>query len=294
LKNNRKNKPKELYFPLTFISIVRKYLNAIAFFALLTLVSVLIVFSLSIILDLSNHQPENPHVKYVHLDYPSDIILPASVYTHEGILDNPLLFSADIYLIYDEPLVEGTIVTVKGVGLLYPNGQKVIGSFKNNNTGEIFHNAAIGGFREAFSFNKSSPHDTKYNFNGAFPILFKNSSMPLAVIPDKDIQLLPIIQQIHWENQGDYLLYVLFPYSNGTSRIFLFDDNKIHVNGPEIMWQEKFSEINTWLSIVLLVFTVITTIKLLSKMGRKMCSDFSILQNHRNENKNSPTKDRLQ
>jgi hypothetical protein len=268
-----------------------KYGNAIAFFVLLGLILLLSLYSISNIAELYTHQPEKQHMKYIRLDYPTDIILPTSSYTPEGNVNNPLLFTVDIYLIYNEPLIEGTPVTVKGVGFLYPKGQQVIGPIKDYKKGTIFHNAAIGGFKEAISSD-----NTKYNIDGAFPIIFKNSSMPETLGPNPNpnvLEKLPVLQQIYWETQGDYSPYIYFPFVNDSFPVFLFNENKIHINGPETLWQENYSKINTWLSIVLVVFTIITTSKLLYELGCKVCSDFSILQRNTKKTEHCPSDDTL-
>jgi hypothetical protein len=196
-----------------------------------------------------------------------------------GTIVNPLLFSVDIFLIYDEPLVEGTTVSVGAIGVVYPEGQDILGDISDPDLPKTYERSVWAGFRgatTAIPYNESTSE--RVNIVGCFPVhLINASQQKIAVIKDK--QNIPILQKILWDTQGDYSPYVIFPFStNDTSKSIVFDEKKIHVGGSDVARQESYSKVNTWLSIVLFVFTVITAFPTLYELGKNFNSDWSIIQ----------------
>jgi hypothetical protein len=195
------------------------------------------------------------------------------------VLDFPIL-SLDILLSYNGYLVEGTPVNVSALGHVYGDSKNdILSEIQNDQPMTVDqllspstkippgHYISIG-FEGATIFNQleTAPptgellvnlHETEAN---STPIFYQRRVMQNFTLPKR---------QITWENQGDYSPYVIIYYKNGTASRIVFDDYKIHVVGSDVLQQEKYSRINTSITIVLFFFSVIASIELLVRLNSK-------------------------
>lgn len=233
------------------------YFNILAFTVLLLITIFLTSYSVPIILELYSHPLEKAHTTHIRLTFPDKIL--GFKKSLNGSIQTDLAASADLYLIYDEPLVEGTNVTIKGGGCLFPLGRNIIG-FVSNVPLEIRQNTMTGIFEGSTGVKKD------VNPSGYFDIPLDYCNVP-GVYEESN---LPILENITWDSEGDYSPYLIFPRITGEHDTIYFNDIKIHVGGQDILRQERYSNTNTWLSIIFFVFTIITALTLLCSLGREI------------------------
>jgi hypothetical protein len=75
---------------------------------------------------------------------------------------------------------------------------------------------------------------------------------------------LDVLTTLKWDIQGEYSPFITVLFKNGTSVTTLYPQYKIHVSGPDVVAQERYSRINQWLSIAVLFLAIVETPKLLS------------------------------
>jgi hypothetical protein len=184
--------------------------------------------------------------------------------------NNPLM-SVSIFLQYQGTLSEESKVDVAAEGIIDQNNASMIqgvdeynhkiSNFTGYNTSGILDYAVVGGFTGAAQYNESGPIEQLPR--GQFWINLVPGN-PSSEYYDIDSSMtgnkFPFIQEIKWYTQGDYYPYLTIFYTNGSEHTIEYPDYKIHVAGSDIIQQEKYTKITTALTIILLVFTVITTL----------------------------------
>jgi len=242
-----------------------KYLKGCLFVIFSLAVMLMIIVAAVNIFDIQTDQFNiNPspvsNYKIVYLSYPSMNAQLIDAGANNTVRNLPLL-TVEILLQYNGYLTEKKQINVTALGFVYGDGKKEI---VNNFEGTDGHNIYIG-FEGATSYNES---ETDY-VDGAFPInLYELQYEPSSIgYFKKGIMKnfsLPV-HSITWEMQGDYYPYITICYANNTIQNVRFEDYKIHVSGSDIEQQEKYSRINTSLTIVLFFFSLIASIELLSR-----------------------------
>ncbi len=238
----------------------------------LILISTIIATSFVIIdnLDLIGFgsQKHPPHVFY--LTYPDDAYPYEVIYSNGSIIGTPLV-SVNIALQYSGELVEGSKVNVSASGLAYPEGRKIIPNISVP-TNETFQHFAILSFTGATIYNQSEK--VVFNSpNGEFPVNLQEDRDRLTFPKWNDSDPWPFYQTIKWDIQGDYYPILTIPFENGTRIEFRYTDKIIHVGGSEVARQERFDEVTTWLTIAVLLFTIIVSIESLQRLIPKCISD---------------------
>ncbi|WP_424733125.1 hypothetical protein [Methanoregula sp.] len=177
------------------------------------------------------------------------------------------LLSVDICLQYNGTLAEGTKVNVSAVGFLYPDGQKVnipsIFVAGSQNKENIVNNPVWVGFEGASLYNESNA-----NFltpNGEAPVALEAVDASMLRIPrwSDSGSLWPYYQSITWDIQGDYHPYLIVLFNNGTDTSEYYSDYTVHVSGSDVIQQENYARISTWLAVILFFFTVIASLPIL-------------------------------
>lgn len=184
------------------------------------------------------------------------------------------LLSVEILLAYDGYLTEKKEVTVKAFGIVYGDGKKEIWSCLSDTPNmpkspEYRHNILIG-FEGASPSNESQE---QYNLNGEFVTTLNeasNDTQRVLFIKKSAMKDLPIpSHSMTWETQGDYYPYITVYFLNGTSSHIPYSNYKIHVNTPDIERQDRYSRINTSLTIVLFFLSLLASIELLTQLFPK-------------------------
>ena len=223
---------------------------------------------------LSINPSEQTHTQLMHLFYPPPTSTSVPLMYADlgsGELQNPENLSVEVFLQYNGILAEGTPVKVYLSGFVYPNSENTITGFYHLTTNTITPNAILVGFEGASLQNASSnPFSTEPEI---FLELEKSDKIIFA--KESDIESLPVAQVITWHTEGDYSPYIVIPSGNINKSVPLtieYPNNKIHVSGSDIIQQEKYSRINTWLTIVLFFFTLIISFEYLYKLNPELIS----------------------
>ena len=184
------------------------------------------------------------------------------------------LLSVQILLSYEGYLSERKKVNVTATGVVYNEGKTEVISLVGHNmqTMAYGHYVSIG-FEGTSPYNES---DQNAFSTGEFIINLEEAPNDTlqSIILKKSVLVnssLPKYPEITWETQGDYYPYVVVYFNNSSSVRSTFTDYKIHVSGTDIEQQEKYSRINTSLTIVLFVFSLVASMELLSRAFPKSC-----------------------
>lgn len=280
-----------------------RFFKGLTFFILLAFVGFLIFFSYIQItnygLDSLNLAPVGDfNQQFIHLDFPP--LGPTNTLSEINGSNNMPLCSIDLSLQYYGPLVEGTPVDIAAVGFIYPNGQKIIHSVAGNN-GVIPYAARVG-FEGASVYDESVVpiNGAQVNFvGGQFYVPLNEETGYKRVksdYPATKIPLKPVYQKIFWSVQGDYDPFVVIGFKNETGfSTIMYPDIRVHVDSIEVKKQENYSKISTWLTIALLLFTLLTAGSLLWELSpvwlRKLVgAQYDSEQSHK-ETPNKPKTD---
>jgi hypothetical protein len=200
------------------------------------------------------------------------------------------LFSINIGLQYNGTLSEGSTVYVSSVGCIYPEGRKDIIQatlFDQYNKMTVQNYSVVFGFEGASL--RRLPETIFDTPHGEFPIDFINADR-LQIYPESSLSTWPMRQAIVWNNQGDYHPYTIISFKNGTTVYVPYQRAVIHVDGLDVIRQERYSRINTWLAIVIFFFTVVTSFTLLYQLRPKTISKIlGVNEEIQNPNSNSST-----
>lgn len=245
----------------------KKFFKGCAFFSLLI---VILWLTITVILNFgtinSNYSSQQNH-HTIHLSYPHTVS--PTTFTAFNVGDNKIenlpLATVDVCLLYQGALAEGTKVDVSAVGFVYPDGLNVMNPASlTDKTGMVTkwdHSITIG-------FEGATPYDLSIaqfqTPQGEFPVLLNEADS--LQMRECSNNALPVYQTIKWDLQGDYSPFVIVGYSNKTVISHTYTNSKIHVSGKDIIQQENYARINTWLAIVLFVFTLIMSGELLYKL----------------------------
>ncbi len=206
-----------------------------------------------------------------------------------------LLFSVDIFLKFKgKNLVAGAPVDIDAQGCVYPKGQEIIGELYSGKEKRVVNKSVSLGIEGAsiyniygLVYNKSEEDITVNNPGGEFIISLKDCPGPAysVFIPGTNFTTR---RTITWNTEGEWGPYVRFPFSNMSEPLTVkFSDSKIHVLGSHIEREERSSDINFWLSIVLFLFTIIMAIPVLSEIRKILIPD------EKCQNKNSEDTDEI-
>lgn len=250
----------------------------IALMVLLTLTVIANYFDYKI--DFMNINPSEKHIdKYIDLYYPPTAMIPIEERTETGEIVNQPLFSVHILLRYDGDLVEGKKVDAIAVGYAYPKGQTLLSTpnllsrqVKYENQSVDLKYVVLTGFDGTSNYNESS---SMMPFSRGELLVFMedyNNPTMHRIFRLKDYDMVPPTATITWDNEGDYSPYITFVDSNKTITTVPYSDYKIHVSGSEVVKQEKYARISTWLAIVLFVFTLFQSITFLREINPDLVS----------------------
>ncbi|MGB8219849.1 MAG: hypothetical protein WCE46_05640 [Methanoregula sp.] len=195
-------------------------------------------------------------------------------------------FSADIFLRYYGTLTERQPVYVSTGGFVYPpDGQKLIGT-KNPS----FNYSVLVGYTGASLYNETISNPAVPFIGGqTYAPLVENSTPQISSIPvDLPQSLFPWNQIITWDVQGDYYPYIMIKFSNGTEITQTYPDYKIHINGYDVVQQEKYTRVSTWLAIVLFFLTVILSGEIFYKVSPDIILKFFGIERSRCNNYEYP------
>jgi len=239
------------------------------FFVVLILISIAIgiVNILDYKVDFLNINPHDNHIyKYIDLYYPqSSSVGPIVQNFPSQKISNQPLFNVHILLSYDGDLIEGKEVDVIAVGYANPDGQKLLAPSPSLNRIISYEGQkidtkylVIAGINGAEQFNE---FEGLIQFSrGQFPVEMNDNNDPLhrKIFRLTDYEnFSKMHNSIVWNTEGDYSPYIVFIDSNETLNVIQFPDYKIHVSGSEVEKQERYSRINTSLTIALFCFTII-------------------------------------
>lgn len=272
----------------------KEYARLIFFIVVFFIFILTIILTCSVIfdnLDLLGMGTANQRPPIVlHLLYP-----PPSALYQDIIEQSPnnmsSLVTVNIALQFSGPLVEGTPVNVSAVGFVYGEGRETIKSisfFETNKNKVTFPHYAMFGFEGASVYNES---DTNFDTpNAEFPIDLQENSDVLTLLRWDNEKPWPPYQSLKWDLQGDYYPILSITFNNETTVTTVYRDKKIHVSGSEIIRQERYAKISTWLAIAILVLTIVTSADLLFKLRPKFITD---LLNKTKSSNNEKTEERI-
>jgi hypothetical protein len=243
---------------------IKRILKFFAFVILAIIIAYLVITIVYVTMDwktgfLNINPPEQTHIIQRHFDVPT-VEPPFSVTKANEQSSEGQLLSADVFFQYKGILAEGIPVEINTTGLLYTEGQK-----------ENVNNAIVG-FDGAMIYNASN----YYVPNGQTPIhLLKSDSHSIIVKkPPQIMSPSDIDETIEWDTQGDYPPFLVVTFTNKTPLTIWYPNQKIHISGSDIVRQEKYSLINTRLSIAIFWLTLMTSLSMLCKFAPKMLSWF--------------------
>ena len=150
----------------------------------------------------------------------------------------PILLTFNITLQHQGILAENTNVDVIANGVIHSDVDQI--------------KYVTVGFEDAEPFNGEilMPEPSHIaNYTSSIPLIFDPTLT--QHYPDT------ILETISWNTQGDYLPFVTIYYANKSQITTEYTKQKIHIAGSDIVEQEKYSRINTWIAIALLIFTTV-------------------------------------
>jgi len=227
----------------------------------MTLVIIIVFLVVSTIVNLVDYKipylnpPEPENTKYIRLYYPSGYsnTIPGTGNSSEE--NTPLLYSANIMLKYKGDLSEGEPVDVYASGYVYPKGQNLTINVMDPSTSAVTKRALAIGFEGASLYDTAQ---TQLNPGGVFLIPLEEASSPVVEFPDNsDV----FARTITWSTEGDYYPYTILPTPSDPINS-PFTDFKIHVASSQSIRQERYIWVTTWLTVVLVFFTVIQILPL--------------------------------
>ena len=210
---------------------------------------------------LNLNPPDQINQKFIIFNYPDLGYANDLMHDENGTITNLPLMTIEIVLQYQGILAEGSKVDVYAVGFIHHN-ENFVQKVRVNDS--VVANVAVVGFENAIPYNKSDWPN--FVSSGQIPIFLEYQPTPTAYLPDTTMPPRLMRESITWNSQGDYSPFITFLYYNGTDATVITQDypeQKIHVSGSDIVRQEKYSRINTWITIALFVFTTITILQLL-------------------------------
>lgn len=215
------------------------------------------------------------HERYIDLYYPTSSMIPIVEKLPNGEIINQPLFSVHILLRYTGELTEGKKVDVIAKGYAYPNGQKFLSSSLDSNRAITYHDQQGVAHQVDLKYIVLSGFEGTANYDETWAILpfsrgeflvftedYNNASQH-AIFRLKENDVKEPQQSMKWETQGDYSPFIIFVDANKTINTIRYPDYKIHVGGPEVEKQDRYARINLQLSLILLIFTIVTMIPIL-------------------------------
>jgi len=208
---------------------------------------------------------EQHHSQVITLFYPPSPVTNSmplqQYYPISGDIGDTENFSVNILLQYDGTLAEGTPVNVTVLGSIYPKGYGFVTGLIDKNTNVIYPYTITTGFEGAIIPNGS------YDFFGTgkaeLPTKLQIGGKDVVLANQSSSEKLPVSYTITWETQGDYSPYLEIPcYSSGVYQTITvpYSDYKVYVASSDVIRQENYSRIQTALTIVLFIFTLISGI----------------------------------
>jgi hypothetical protein len=230
-----------------------------AFVILSILIAYLAVTTLCVTLDwktefLGINPPEKTYIIGRHFDVPIIEVSKSNELSSDG-----QLLSADIFFQYSGILAEGVPVHIITTGYLYNQGER-------ENVDLVIVGFEGAKFLNYSKFVPNAQTELILRPTDSRSIIVNNLSKP---IPSSDIDT-----TVAWDTQGDYAPYLIIKFKNTTTTplIIRYPNLKIHVSGSDIIRQEKYSLINTRLSIAIFWLTLITSLSMLCKFAPKIFS----------------------
>jgi hypothetical protein len=263
----------------------KKFIKNIFFFLLVAIILFLTATVIANYFDykvgfLDINPPDKHTDKYIDLYYPPSSQIPIVEKLPSGDIVNLPLFTVHILLRYNGTLTEGSKVDIIAKGYAYPEGQKLLSAPIGLNRNTKLENQPIemkyivlAGF-EGSSKNYDESSAIMPFSRGEFLVFMEdyNNTAIHRLFRLKDYDVVPPVQSITWDTQGDYSPYITFVSSNRTIITAQYPDYKIHVSGSEVVKQERYARISVLLAIVLFFFTLIQSISYLCKLNPELIS----------------------
>lgn len=245
-----------------------KTLRSSAFwlFSLMILLTSVIVIIYIVDINIPIINEEVKHSQLMHLFYPvqSTTNIPLTRFDPENqglAINNTENLSVDILIQYNGILSEGKPVSVTAMAWLYPKGESTITSLVNPEKKHFAPGAILVGFEGATAYGQRNEY---YGSESEFPITPQKQDR-IAYFNTSQMQTLNISQNIIWDAQGDYSPYLVIPSINH-ALVVTYPNYKVHVNGRDAVMQEKYAKISVVLTIVLFLFTIVTSLEILFKI----------------------------
>lgn len=205
---------------------------------------------------LSLNPTDKPNQKSIHLIYPS--AEPEMFWVlNRSNQNSPQTLAFNITLQYQGILTEKTKVNVTTVGVVHnlaPIEFVMVGfEHANPTNGEIF----MPNLYYTSSIDRNRPEN-------------KNLPPDKVLINDPSLNNHDTdgtyVETIYWDEQGDYSPFITIYYENETHETILYPTQQIQVISPDIILQERYARTNTWISIALFVFTIVTILPIMSNL----------------------------
>ncbi|MFA5268803.1 MAG: hypothetical protein WC379_12605 [Methanoregula sp.] len=215
--------------------------------------------------------PKQEPSQIIHLAYPPYETFAYEVKTFNGTIEKTPLLTIDIALFHTGDLVEGSKVDVSAVGLIYPKGREIIASPHSKGAIINFEYGAVLGFEGATIYKELEAQSKSPG--GEFPVNLQPDMDYLSIQRWNQSSPWPHYQTIKWDTQGDYYPMISIPLKNGTTLEARYPNKIIHVGGSDVIRQERYAKISTWLSLAILALTIVTSAELLFRVLPTYISD---------------------
>jgi len=237
---------------------LKKCFKILKFLALVGLLGITCFLTLSIIINISSQNADfffpthEPNKKIIHITYPS--IEPEKYKFIFKSEDTPTL-NFNFTLQYDGILTENTKVNITSVGVVHK-------------LAPIY--CVMVGFEQAQPENGEmimpnlmymAPFYSQFDNTTHIPAEKVLINDPAPNFHDLDGTY---VETIYWDEPGEYSPYITINYVNGTTETILYPKQRIHVTSQDIVLQQGYARTNTWISLALFIFTIVTILPIIT------------------------------